>query len=70
MAVSRLTDKDLSALLSAVGNRLGSDTTQELRDVLLILEKQGLVRVGLTHDMITIQLPTLTDDPPVTVSRP
>jgi hypothetical protein len=69
VAVSQLTEQDLGNLLLAVGERLGSDSTQELRDVLIILEKRGLVRVGITHDVITIHLPTPADNPPVKVSR-
>lgn len=69
MAVSLLTEKDLRALLPMVGKRLGSDDTGELRDVLVILEKQGLVRVEVTPSRITVHLPMLGDDPPVTVAR-
>ena len=69
MAVSLLTEKDLRALLPMVGKRLGSDHTHELRDVLVILEKQGLVRVEVTHTHVTVHLPMLGNDPPVSVAR-
>ncbi|HXC40264.1 MAG TPA: hypothetical protein VN667_15105 [Burkholderiales bacterium] len=59
----------MRALLPMVGKRLGSDDTGELRDVLVILEKQGLVRVEVTPSRITVHLPMLGDDPPVTVAR-
>jgi hypothetical protein len=69
MPVAELTEKDLGAVLRAVGARLGSDDTRELRDVLVILETQGLVQIEVTPRDITVKLPILANDPPVRILR-
>ena len=38
-------------------DRLGADTASELRDVLIILEQHGQVRIDLMPDHITVRLP-------------